>query len=176
MRLFRAVEEKIGRQPIIAEDLGYMTDSVRRLLADSGFPGMRVLEFAFDSRDGNNPEYLPHNFIRHCVAYTGTHDNDTIQGWMASAPREDAAAAREYLRLSETEGFHWGMMRALWGSTADLTIVQAQDLLGLGSEARMNIPSTVGKNWQWRAREGSFTGELAARLRHEMELYERLKK
>ena len=174
MRLFRAVEEKTGRQPIIAEDLGYMTDSVRRLLADSGFPGMRVMEFAFDRRDGNNAAYLPHNYVRHCVAYTGTHDNDTILGWLSSADLEDAACAVEYLRLSKEEGYHWGMMRALWGSTADLTIVQAQDLLGLGSWARMNTPGTVGNNWKWRAREGSFTEKLAARLHHEMELYERL--
>ena len=172
--LFRAVEEKIGRQPIIAEDLGYLTDSVRQLLADSGFPGMKVMEFAFDSRDGSGSEYLPHNFIRHCVAYTGTHDNDTILGWAASVGQEDLRRAAEYLRLSKEEGYHWGMMRALWGSVADLAIVQAQDLLGLGSEARMNTPSTVGSNWQWRALPGSFTEELAGKLRHEMELYERL--
>ena len=176
MRLFRAVEEKIGRQPIIAEDLGYMTDSVRRLLADSGFPGMRVLEFAFDSRDGSSTAYLPHNYVRHCVAYTGTHDNDTILGWMSSADLADVSHAVEYLRLSKEEGYHWGMMRALWGSTADLTIVQAQDLLGLGSWARMNTPGTVGNNWMWRAGEGSFSEKLAARLRHEMKLYERLRK
>lgn len=150
IELFRAVEEKIGRQPIIAEDLGYLTDSVRKLLADSGFPGMKVMEFAFDSRDGSGSEYLPHNFIRHCVAYTGTHDNDTIAGWMSSAGLADVAQAVEYLRLSKEEGYHWGMMRALWGSVADLTIIQAQDILGLGSEARMNTPSTVGSNWQWR--------------------------
>ena len=176
MRLFRAIEEKIGRQPIIAEDLGYMTDSVRRLLEDSGFPGMRVLEFAFDRRDGNNAAYLPHNYIRRCVAYTGTHDNDTILGWLSCADLADVSYAVEYLRLSKEEGYHWGMMRALWGSTADLAIVQAQDLLGLGSWARMNTPGTVGRNWKWRAREGSFTEKLAARLRHEMKLYDRLKK
>ena len=176
IELFRAVEEKIGRQPIIAEDLGYLTDSVRKLLADSGFPGMKVMEFAFDSRDGSGSEYLPHNFIRHCVAYTGTHDNDTILGWAASVGQEDLRRAAEYLRLSREEGYHWGMMRALWGSVADLAIVQAQDLLGLGSEARMNTPSTVGSNWQWRALPGSFTEELAAKLRHEMELYGRLRK
>jgi len=176
IELFRAVEEKIGRQPIIAEDLGYLTDSVRKLLADSGFPGMKVMEFAFDSRDGSGSEYLPHNFIRHCVAYTGTHDNDTILGWAASVGQEDLRRAAEYLRLSKEEGYHWGMMRALWGSVADLAIVQAQDILGLGSEARMNTPSTVGSNWQWRALPGSFTEELAGKLRHEMELYGRMRK
>ena len=89
---------------------------------------------------GSGSEYLPHNFIRHCVAYTGTHDNDTIAGWMSSAGLADVAHAVEYLRLSKEEGYHWGMMRALWGSVADLTIIQAQDILGLGSEARMNTP------------------------------------
>lgn len=174
IELFRAVEKQIGRQPIIAEDLGYLTDSVRQLLADSGYPGMKVMEFAFDSRDGSGSEYLPHNYIRHCVAYTGTHDNDTILGWAAAVSPEDFRRAAEYLRLTQEEGYHWGMMRALWASVADLTIVQAQDLLGLGSEARMNTPSTVGTNWLWRALPGSFTEELAGKLRHEMEIYERL--
>lgn len=174
MELFRAVERQIGRQPIIAEDLGFMTDSVKQLLRESGFPGMKVLEFAFDSRDGNSREYLPHNYTRHCVAYTGTHDNDTAVGWMSSAPSEDTVRAARYLRLTKEEGYHWGMMRALWRSEADLAIVQAQDLLGLGSEARMNVPATVGGNWRWRARSGSFTGELAARVRQEMSLTGRL--
>lgn len=173
LALFSALEEKAGRQPVIAEDLGFLTDSVRTLLRESGFPGMKVLEFAFDRRDKNGREYLPHRYPRHCVAYTGTHDNDTAVGWMSSADPQDVAFASEYLRLSREEGYHWGMMRSLWASAADLTIVQAQDLLGLGSEARMNTPSTLGNNWKWRAREGSFSDELAARLRHEMEIYER---
>ena len=135
---------------------------------------MKVMEFAFDSRDGSGSEYLPHNFIRDCVAYTGTHDNETILGWMASADLADVSRAVEYLRLSKEEGYHWGMMRALWASVADLTVVQAQDLLGLGKEARMNTPSTVGTNWLWRALPDSFTEELAAKLRHEMELYGRM--
>lgn len=172
MKLFQAVERQIGTQPIIAEDLGFLTDSVRRLLRDSGFPGMKVLEFAFDSRDAAGSEYLPHNYPVHCVAYTGTHDNDTVLGWLSSATPGDAAYARDYLRLTGTDD-HWGMMRALWGSAARLTIVQAQDILGLGSEARMNIPSTAGGNWRWRALPGSFTPELARRLRHCMKLYGR---
>lgn len=174
MELFYAVEQAIGRQPIIAEDLGFLTDSVRELLEKSGFPGMRVLELAFDSRDKNGTGYLPHNFIRDCVAYTGTHDNGTVRGWLEEADPADAAWAKEYLHLTEEEGYHWGMLRALWESVADLTVVQAQDLLGLGNEARMNAPSTVGKNWRWRALPGSFTPALAARVRHMMELYERL--
>ena len=174
MKLFDAVERAIGRQSIIAEDLGHMTDSVRQLLKDSRFPGMKVMEFAFDKRDENCMDYLPHNYIRNCVAYTGTHDNDTILGWFEEADSEDTAYAREYLYISEGESLNWSMMSALWASVADTTIVQAQDLLGLGSEARMNQPSTVGKNWQWRAMSGAFSDELAEKLRHKMEVYHRL--
>lgn len=174
MKLFNAVEAKIGKQPIIAEDLGFLTDSVKKLLADSGFPGMKVFELGFDSRDTNGNGYQPHNFIRDCVAYTGTHDNDTIQGWFTSADPVDTEWAREYFRLTKEEGYHWGMMRALWASVADTAIVQAQDLLGLGSEARMNEPSTVGRNWQWRALPGVFTEELAQKIHRMMVLYERV--
>ena len=173
IKLFRMLEEKIGPQKIIAEDLGFMTDSVRELLQESGFPGMKVLEFAFDTRDTNNQEYFPHNYTRNCVAYVGTHDNDTVQGWRRSASAEDIAHAKEYLRIQDEENFHWEMMCALWASVADLTIVQAQDLLGLGSESRMNTPSTMGSNWVWRAKEGDFDELLAERLAHYMELYER---
>ncbi|MGM9629115.1 4-alpha-glucanotransferase [Butyricicoccus sp.] len=174
MELFRAVEQTIGRQHIIAEDLGFLTDSVRQMLKESGFPGMKVLEFAFDSRDQSNHDYLPHNYTPHCVAYTGTHDNDTIQGWMTSAAPEDIARAREYLHLDDPENDHWNMMKALWSTVAELTIVQAQDLLGLGSESRMNTPSTTENNWQWRAVPGSFDDALADKIRHNMVLYERL--
>ena len=174
MKLFDEVERAIGRQSIIAEDLGYLTDSVRKLLKDSGFPGMKVLEFAFDSRDSSGNEYLLHNFIQNCVAYAGTHDNDTILGWFEDADPEDTAYCKEYLRIAEDEELHWGMMRALWGSVAELTIVQAQDVLGLGSEARMNEPSTVGDNWKWRAQKGVFTKELADKIRYQMKLYGRL--
>ena len=132
-----------------------------------------MLEFAFDSRDTGGG-YLPHCYTPHCVAYTGTHDNDTILGWMASAAPEDAAFAKAYLRLNEQEGYHWGMMRSAWASPADLAVMQAQDLLGLGSEARMNIPSTLGTNWKWRALPGAFAPALAARLKKEAKVYQRL--
>ena len=170
---FKVVNARLGRQSIIAEDLGFLTDSVRKLLKATGYPGMKVLEFAFDSRDSGS-DYLPHCYPAHCVAYTGTHDNDTIQGWMASAPKKDVSFAKAYLRLTAREGYHWGMMRGAWASPADLTVMQAQDLLGLGSEARMNIPSTLGNNWKWRALPGVFTPQLARRLRREMKVYQRL--
>ena len=172
---FKTVNKQLGRQNIIAEDLGFLTPSVRKLLRDTGYPGMKVLEFAFDSRDTGS-DYLPHCYSPHCVVYTGTHDNDTIQGWMASAPKKDVSFAKEYLRLSAREGYHWGMMRSAWASPAGLAVMQAQDLLGLGSEARMNIPSTLGNNWKWRALPGAFTPELARRLYRETRVYQRLPK
>ena len=175
LEFFQAVEAALGPRDIIAEDLGFLTDSVRQLLQDTGYPGMKVLEFAFDSRDAGS-DYLPHCYPPHCVAYTGTHDNDTIQGWMASAPKKDVSFAKAYLRLNSREGYHWGMMRAAWASPADLAVMQAQDLLGLGSQARMNIPSTLGDNWKWRALPGVFTPELARRLRREARVYQRLPK
>ena len=173
MKLFRAVERQIGRQRIIAEDLGFLTDGVRQLLQESGFPGMKVLEFAFDSRDSSGSDYLPHHYPVSCVAYTGTHDNDTVLGWLASAPKQDVAYAIDYLRLTDDKD-NWGMMAALWSSVAQLTIVQAQDVLDLGSEARMNTPSTVGSNWHWRALPGRFTPRLAKKLRDYMRIYGRL--
>lgn len=174
MKLFDAVEKAIGRQTIIAEDLGYMTDSVRKLLSDSTFPGMKVMELAFDSRDPNGIDYLPHNYRKNCVAYTGTHDNDTIIGWFHEADAQDTAYAKEYLNITEGEALNWSMMCVLWASVADLTIVQTQDLLGLGSEARMNRPSTVGSNWQWRMLPGALTDDLARKLKRKMEIYERI--
>lgn len=170
---FRAVAKRLGRPRIIAEDLGFLTESVYQLLKDTGFPGMKVLQFAFDPRDTGSG-YLPHCYTPHCVAYTGTHDNDTIQGWMATAPVASVRRAKRYLRLTKREGYHWGMMRGIWASVADLAVVQAQDLLGLGNEARINVPSTVGTNWLWRTLPGSFPQSLARKLRGEMELYGRL--
>lgn len=172
MKLFRAVEDALGPLNIIAEDLGFLTESVQKLLADSGYPGIKVLQFAFDGREAGN--YLPHTYGRHCVAYVGTHDNDTALGWLANAAPEDRELAADYLKLTEKEGLAWGMMRGAWSTVADVAIVQAQDLLELGSEARMNTPSTVGRNWTWRALPGQFSRELAGRIRHETELYGRL--
>lgn len=173
MDFFRRVNETLGDKDIIAEDLGFLTEGVRQLLRDTGYPGMKVLEFAFDSRDTGS-DYLPHCYTPHCVVYAGTHDNDTIQGWMENAPRKDVAFAKEYLRLTTREGYHWGMMRGAWASVADLAVMQMQDVLGLGSEARMNTPSTLGTNWKWRALPGSYDAKLAKRLHREMKVYQRL--
>ena len=172
---FHAVDQALGQKDIIAEDLGFLTDSVRQLLRETGYPGMKVLEFAFDSRDTGS-DYLPHCYTPHCVVYTGTHDNDTIQGWMRSAPQKDVEFAKDYLRLTEQEGYHWGMIRSAWASAADLAVMQMQDILGLGEEARMNVPSTLGTNWKWRALPGSYGSELAQRLYHETQVYQRLRR
>ena len=171
MKLFRAVEAALGQKDIIAEDLGYLTPEVRQMLAESGFPGMKVLQFAFDSREES--DYLPHNYDKNCVVYVGTHDNDTALGWLDTVSPEDRRYAMDYLKLTGAEGYHWGLMRGAWASAAQLAVVTAQDLLGLGSGARMNTPSTLGGNWQWRAMPGVFTEELAQRLRRETGIYRR---
>lgn len=173
MDLFRTLENKLGKLSIIAEDLGFLTPSVHKLLKDSGFPGMKVIQFAFDSREDS--DYLPHNYTQHCVVYTGTHDNDTTMGWFETAPKESIKYAIEYLNLTKEEGYNWGMMRAAWSSVADLAVVPFQDLLGLGSEARINTPSTLGDNWKWRATEEQISDELAKKLHHCMSTYARLK-
>lgn len=173
MDLFRAIKKKLGDVEIIVEDLGFLTPSVLKLVKDSGFPGMKVIQFAFDTREDG--DYLPHNYPMHCVVYTGTHDNDTIMGWFESAPKESVAFAKEYLRLTRAEGYNWGMMKGAWASVGDLTIVTMQDLLGLGSEARMNTPSTLGENWKWRALDGQINGRLAAKVARFMKVYGRFK-
>ena len=170
--LFAAIKKKLGSPRIIAEDLGFLTEDVTALLKQCGYPGMKVLEFAFDSRDGG--DYRPHSYPKNCIAYVGTHDNEPVNGWMETAAPEDVARAVRYLNLTKKEGYHWGMMRGIWSSAADLAVVQAQELLGLGHESRMNTPSTLGGNWCWRAEPGVFNTRLAKKLHSEMELYGRL--
>lgn len=172
--LFNVIKEKLGELPIIAEDLGFLTESVRNLLKNTGFPGMKVLEFAFDSRDTESG-YLPHLYDRNCVVYTGTHDNDTILGWFENISKEDAAYAKQYMRLSKEEGYNWGMMRTAWACVADTAIMQMQDILGLGLESRMNTPSTLSdKNWSWRCLPGSYDDKLAEILYKDMVTYGRI--
>lgn len=172
MDFLHAVHTALPGLRLIAEDLGLLTGSVRRLLADSGLPGMKVLQFAFDPAEES--DHLPHRFPRHCVAYIGTHDNDTLLGWMRGAPRPETLHAGRYLHLSAREGYHWGFIRALYASVADTAIVQMQDLLGLGSEARMNTPAVPGGNWTWRLREDELTDSLARRIRSLAKLYGRV--
>lgn len=173
MDLFHTLERKLGRLNIIVEDLGFLTPSVLKLVKDSGFPGMKVIQFAFDSREGS--DYLPHNYPAHCVVYTGTHDNDTILGWMKSAPKKSVKFAKEYLNLTKEEGYNWGMMRGAWASVGELAIVPMQDLIGVGGEGRMNTPSTLGENWKWRADSDQITSKLAKKLLKYMQMYGRVR-
>jgi len=161
--LFRHVEWALGWKQVIAEDLGYVTDSVRELVRDSGFPGMKVLEFAFDSRDsGCANDYLPHNYSENSVAYTGTHDNETIVGWLSSITKEEKTAVRKYLCDEHTpqKWLYKSLIGLVMRSRAALAIIPMQDWLGLDNKSRMNQPSTVGINWKWRMVEGQLTKEL----------------
>ena len=171
MELFKTLEEKLGKLDIIVEDLGFLTPSVLQLVKDSGFPGMKVLQFAFDTREES--DYLPHNYQSHSVVYTGTHDNDTIMGWMKTAPKDSVKFAKKYFNLTRKEGYNWGMMRGAWASVSDLAVVPMQDILGLSNEARMNTPSTLGENWKWRMKRRQITKKLAAKVRKYVKMYGR---
>ena len=158
---------------LIAEDLGYLTQEVLDLRDDSGYPGMKVLGFAFDSREPS--DYLPHTYTRNSVCYTGTHDNMTTRQWFDTADAEAAAYAREYMCLNDTEGDVWGTIRTAMATVSDMTIVPMQDYLGLGARARMNFPGTLSDaNWTWRADAGFMTDELSDRIRRLTKLYGRL--
>ena len=180
--LFQAIKRELGTLPIIAEDLGFITPDVIELRDEFDFPGMRIFQFAFSS-DTTNKD-LPHNYVRNTVVYTGTHDNDTAVGWFESDPaqgtsvRSPAQVERERrfcLDYLETDGreISWDFIRAVLASAGDTALVPLQDVLGLGSEARMNTPATMSGNWAWRYRAGDLTDELAARLRRLAELYGR---
>ena len=145
-----------------------MTDTVKQLVADSGFPGMKVLEFAFDSRDtGNASDYLPHNYDKNCVAYTGTHDNETLTGWFKNISDEERTMARDYLNdyHSLDEEIYWNIINLVMRSHADLCIIPMQDYLGYDNSARMNQPSTVGINWRWRITEEEMPEKLQKDIR-----------
>lgn len=173
--IFRRMEEyfKTSSLPIIAEDLGFLTPSVLKLVEDSGFPGMKVLEFAFDS--SGESIYLPHNYQKNCVVYTGTHDNDTLRGWFEKMPEQDKLMALEYINGRHGEGpwVNWDFIRLALASVADLAIIPVQDYIGLGSEARINEPSTLGNNWKWRLQEGELSDEICQKARRMARLYGR---
>jgi 4-alpha-glucanotransferase len=170
-KFFERIKDELGELPIIAEDLGFLTDEVYELIGKTGFPGMKVLQFAFES--GAESEHLPHNYTRNCVVYTGTHDNNTIIGWVKKAGKRELLFARDYLKLSFEEGFNWGFIRGAFSSTADTCIIPMQDYLGLGDEARMNTPSTLGNNWVWRMKEDALTDELAEKIAKLTRIYGR---
>ena len=174
LELFKAVKKAMGEMSIIAEDLGYLTDSVRQLVKDTGYPGMKVLQFAFDSREES--DYLPHNYEHNCVVYTGTHDNNTILGWLDEMAPEDRLLAERYLdnRYTRKEDMPWDFIRLAMASVADLAITPIQEFLCLGGEARINQPSTLGTNWKWRLLKGQITHEVTGKMYDMTKLYGRL--
>ena len=170
-----AIKRALPDLPIIAEDLGFVTPEVKRLLSDSGYPGMKVMEFAFDTREPSAKDYLPHCYSENSVVYSGTHDNLTLKQWFDEAAPEDIEAAVSYLGLNESEGYVWGMIRGAMGSVSRLCVIQMQDYLEIGGEGRMNHPGTLtSANWTWRAKPGFATKELAQKIRTTTERYGRM--
>jgi len=171
---FKVLDEKLSDArtaeidlPIIAEDLGVITPDVVELRDGFKLPGMKILQFGFDS--AQNP-FLPHNYPAHCVAYTGTHDNDTARGWYDTAPEHERNFALRYLN-TDADHFVWEMMRSVWSSVAVYAITPMQDALNLGGYARMNFPSRLGGNWEWRMKESDMNEHLAGGLRELNGLY-----
>lgn len=171
IHFWKSMNKHLGDLPIIAEDLGFLTDSVRKLLSESNFPGLKVLQFAFDSREES--DYLPYRYPHNCVVYTGTHDNDTILGWAETAAKKDVDFAMKYLCAKNKDDLRVKMMLTALSSVADTCILTMQDLIGLGSKARMNIPSTVGGNWCWRAMNEQITPQIGQSLAYYTRLYGR---
>jgi 4-alpha-glucanotransferase len=157
-----SLTEKDEGTRIIAEDLGFLTRNVRALLDASGFPGMKVLQFAFDSREAGC--YMPYTYTRNCAVYTGTHDNTTTLGWFRTAHPEDVRLAKDYFGVEDEIAGVWAFIRAALSSVADLAVVPLQDYLCLDESARMNTPSTVSANWQWRVSPDVLTDALAQKI------------
>jgi 4-alpha-glucanotransferase len=182
-RLLSALQSEFGELPIVAENLGVITPPVEQLREEFGLPGMSILQFAFGT-DPQGASFRPHHYSHNLVAYTGGHDNDTVVGWWSSSGaadstrtteevRQEHQAARAYLNFHDDAEINWIMIRAVEASVASVVIVPLQDVLGLGSAARMNLPGTVSGNWKWRYRPGALSSELSARLRSLTALYDR---
>lgn len=171
--IFEKMKETFGTVDIIAEDLGFLTPSVRKLLEDTGFPGMKVLQFAFSASEVSN--YLPYFYPHNCVVYTGTHDNDTTRGWYKTLDPADKKLTVDYMNNANTpeEDISWDFIRLALASVADLAVIPMQDYLGLGGEARINLPSTLGGNWTWRMKKRQFTSAIIKRCREMNQLYGR---
>jgi 4-alpha-glucanotransferase len=180
--LFSVLRKELGDLPVIAENLGVITPEVEAIRHEFGFPGMAILQFAFGN-DPQAPTFKPHNYVHDLVAYTGTHDNDTVVGWWNSGGSSDStrtpeevakehAYARAYLGFKD-EPIHWVMIRGIMSSVANTAIAPMQDILGLGSEARMNLPGMASGYWKWRMKPGAATAEIAARLKELVTLFDR---
>ncbi len=176
IELFKALGSVCDEDKIIAEDLGFITDSVKKLLADTGFAGIKVLQFAFDSRDDGGSIYLPHRYPHNCVVYTGTHDNQTLTGWLGDIKEYEKKAVREYLCdfYTPQNELYKPLVALALASVAKICIIPIQDYLGLDDSARINHPSTVGKNWRWRLRKDQLTDELARDIRSMTKRYGRI--
>lgn len=176
MDLFRVLDNKIGKLRVIAEDLGFLTESVLKMLRDSGYPGMKVLQFAFDGSEDSS--YLPYKYERNCVVYTGTHDNETTKGWLENLHGHDLKFVREYINCYEqpVNDCVWALIRTALASVADLAIIPIQDYLCLGNEARMNAPATLGDNWKWRMTAGQLDEITLYHMREVSRIYGRLAK
>ena len=173
MDFINAVKTGLPKLELIAEDLGYLTPSLLKMRDDSGWPGMKVLEFAFDSKEPS--DYLPHTYPENSVCYTGTHDNMTMRQWFETADAEAVEYAKSYMALSEQEGYVWGTIRTACASVSRICVVQLQDYLNLSGVARMNCPGTSdGTNWTWRVQDGLCTDELAEKIYKLTALYGRI--
>jgi 4-alpha-glucanotransferase len=180
--IFEALRRELKELPIVAENLGVITPEVERLRHEFGFPGMSLLQFAFGN-DPQGPSFRPHNYTRELAAYTGGHDNDTTVGWWTSTGvgestrtaediRKERDFTRAYLRF-ENEPVHWVFIRTVMASVASIAVIPLQDVLGLGTEARMNLPGTVSGNWKWRCPADALTPEISSKLRQLARLYQR---
>jgi len=168
--LFATIQKELGNLPIIAEDLGEITVDVDDLRDSFNLPGMKILQFGFDAPEN---DFLPHNYPRNCVAYTGTHDNDTSRGWYETTAESERDLLRRYLARSGQD-VSWDMIRAVWGSVADMVLAPLQDFLSLGGEARMNFPGRPSGNWGWRMDGQSLSDGLRQRIAEMNFLYSRL--
>ena len=169
---FDSLKEKFGNLPIIAEDLGFFTDDVYKMLSKTGFPGMKVLEFGFD--EAGNSAHLPHNCPKNSVVYTGTHDNNTIMGWKELLEQSKLKFMMDYLNVKNEKEINWAMINSAFATMADTVIIPIQDYLGIDGSGRINTPSTLGQNWKWRVRNGQINDQLANKMRSLTEIYSRI--
>lgn len=169
VELFNKVKEVLGDLDIIVEDLGFNTPEVTKMVEESGFPNMKVLQFAFNPYEES--EHAPHGYDKNCVVYTSTHDNQTIMGWFDTLPKDIFEYTVKYFKLNYDEGLNWGIIRGAWASTANLSIASLQDLIGLDDNSRMNTPGTMDDNWTWRVKEEDLTDELANKMKNLTELF-----
>jgi len=169
--LFETMKEVLGEKKVIAEDLGFLTESVLELVDNTGFPGMKVLQFAFGG--GADNAYLPHNHKKNSIVYTGTHDNETTVGWYWNLDEHTRKHVKDYFDITDETKVNWTFIRAALSSVADTVVIPMQDYLGLGNEARINTPSTLGSNWEWRMKEDACTSELAEKIKKLMKVYGR---